>query len=429
MNPETRYFDIVFCTAAGEQDDDDLLHLTFRDVSAIHETEKRVSGLASRFQAVLESSVDLNASIMEPETIYRTTMEKLRAAIAADTGTIQLLEGEMLRVVAHFGFDSNAILDTLRFPLDERFPNVRVIGSKQALALPIFVTISRTFLTEKGQFESGHIRSWLGVPIIDRGEVWGMVTLDRKAVDPFDGEDIELAGAIANHAGVAISNSRLYGGLQRANTIQTTLMQELHHRVKNNMQLVSSLISIRSEHLSGETREILGEIRMRILSLAAVHESVYQSPDLDVIELYDYLERVVQEIEVGYTPRARGIELSLNIDAAIRVHIDVAIPLGLIVGELVLNAVKHAFPGYGEAESALHGAWVKISAHTNGGESGELQVDVEDNGSGMPATENVGTAIRLGWCWCEHWESSSELPYSVTTERSDLLTEAGRGGR
>jgi two-component sensor histidine kinase len=383
------YIDVVFRTAPGEREEDDLLQITFRDISTPHETEQRISGLAGRLQAVLESSVDLNASIMEPETIYRTTMDKISAAIPADTGTIQLLEGDMLRVVAHFGFDSNAILDSLRFPLDERFPNVRVIRSKRALALADIRHDFPHFLTEQGQFESGHIRSWLGVPIIDRGEVWGMVTLDRKVVDPFDSEDIELAGAIANHAGVAISNSRLYAGLQRANTIQTTLMQELHHRVKNNMQLVSSLISIRSEHLSGETREILGEIRMRILSLAAVHESLYQSPDLDIIELQDYLDRVVQEVEVGYAPRARGIELELDIEAAIRVHIDVAIPLGLIVSELVLNAVKHAFPGYGEGRPAIQEAWVRIGARLSGARSGELQIDVEDNGAGMPDTERV----------------------------------------
>ncbi|MFW5643911.1 MAG: histidine kinase dimerization/phosphoacceptor domain -containing protein, partial [Alkalispirochaeta sp.] len=283
-----RIYSVVFL-ASG---DSGTLNLMFRDISEIHEAERRITRLASRFQAVLESSVDLNTSISDPEEIYHRIMEKLEAAIDFDTGTIQLLEGDTLRVVEQYGFIEAPMVAQLRFPLDNRFPNVRVVRSKRPLALADIRNDFPHFQLEDGTYLSGRIRSWLGVPIIDRGEVWGMVTLDRNRVAPFSAEDIELATAIANHAGVAISNARLYAGLQRANEIQSTLMQELHHRVKNNMQLISSLISIRSGGCSVETQEHLGEIRTRILALAAVHESLYRSPDLDIIDLADYLPRV-----------------------------------------------------------------------------------------------------------------------------------------
>ncbi len=377
-----RVYEILFLLWEGDGDEQDMLHMVFRDSTEIYRTERKMERLAGRFQAVLESSVDLNSSIQAAESVYQTTMDKLAGAIDFDTGTIQLLEENVLRVVAHRGFSDTTVLDSLRFPLDERFPNVRVVRSKQPLALADIRHDFSHFLTDKDQYGSGHIRSWMGVPIIDRGEVWGMVTLDRKEIRPFEGDDIELATAIANHAGVAISNARLYEGLQRANTIQQTLMQELHHRVKNNMQLISSLLNIREEHLDGRTREILTDIRMRILALAAVHESLYQSPELDMVNPADYVERIIREIDGGYTPGAQGIVLRAEVAKSLRIHVDEAIPLGMIISELLLNSVKHAFPSekleqvpYGTAEVD-----VLISTRTTG-----LHVEVRDNGRGMPA--------------------------------------------
>ncbi len=210
--------------------DGQVLHITLRNITENHTAQQRMVQLAGRYQAVLESAVDLNSSIQELESVYRTTLEKLAGAIDFETGTIQILENDILRVVAHHGFTLPRILDTLRFPLDSRFPNVMVVRSRRPLALTDIRHDFPHFLTEKDQFGSGHIRSWMGVPIIDRGEVWGMVTLDRSEVRPFDGEDIELATAIANHAGVAISNARLYATLQQALLERERLADELDRR-------------------------------------------------------------------------------------------------------------------------------------------------------------------------------------------------------
>jgi two-component sensor histidine kinase len=387
-----RIYETLFLVWEGDSEDQDLLHLVFRDNTEIHHTERKMERLAGRFQAVLESSVDLNSSIQQPDSVYQATMDKLAGAIEFDTGTIQLLEGDVLRVVAHRGFGDTAILDSLRFPLDDRFPNVRVVRSKQPLALADIRHDFSHFLTDKDQYGSGHIRSWMGVPVIDRGEVWGMVTLDRKRVRPFEGDDIELATAIANHAGVAISNARLYGGLQRAHAIQQTLMQELHHRVKNNMQLISSLLNIREGSLDSRTREILADIRMRILTLAAVHESLYQSPELDTVALSDYMERIIREIDSGYTPGAYGVVLRSEVSKSLLIHVDQAIPLGMIVSELLLNSVKHAFPQ--DALTAVTYGTAEIFVTITPGEAG-LEVEVRDNGRGMPDNGPSGDSFGM----------------------------------
>jgi two-component sensor histidine kinase len=368
--------------------------------------------------------VDLNTSISDIEEIYHQIVEKLAAAIEFDTGTIQLLEGDVLHVVAQHGFERSPAVQELRFPLDNRFPNARVVQTKLPLALADIRNDFPHFFLEDGDYLSGAIRSWLGVPIIDRGEVWGMVTLDRNRVDPFSPEDIELATAIANHSGVAISNARLYEGLQRANAIQTTLMQELHHRVKNNMQLISSLISIRSAGFGSETQELLGEIRTRILALAAVHESLYRSPDLDIIDLADYLSRVIEEIEMGYRPGAQGVALRTVVSDEIRLHIDQAIPLGLLVSELVLNAVKHAFPPESLGKEPAGTAEITLAACRT--EDGGLDLSVEDNGIGpgeIDVAEHDSFGMVLIRTLCE------QLDAEITLGEGESASVFGSGTR
>lgn len=395
--------------------------LTIRDVTGLYQTERRVTQLASRFQAVLESSVDLNASIQDPQEIYRAMRDKLTAAIDFDTGTIQILDGDYLRVVEHFGFAVPEALDTLRFPLDQRFPNARVVTGMRSLALADIRNDFPHFLTEEGQYESGQIRSWLGVPIIDRGEVWGMVTLDRNRVDPFDSEDIELATAIANHAGVAISNSRLFAGLERANAIQSTLTRELHHRVKNNMQLVSSLIAIREEHADAATRELLSEVRSKIVALAAVHESLYVSPTLDSIELRDYLRRVADEIDFSRDPQTRAVGVQIDILESIRIHIDTAIPLGLILSELLLNAIKHAFP----SPSDIGGDTpiVRIVGERSSEDPPSIRLQVIDNGVGIEVkslpTDSFGMIVIR--------TLADQIGATIAHEKSSTISSFGPG--
>jgi two-component sensor histidine kinase len=294
-----------------------------------------------------------------------------------DTATVQILEGDSLRVVASTGFSENSPVSQMVFPLTERFPNYRVVTSGRALALGDIRTDFPHFVADRDDFDSGHIRSWLGVPLIDRGTVIGMVTLDRTEVHPFQSDDVEIAAALAHHAAVAITNARLYKQLQDANQNQDTLLRELHHRVKNNMQLVSSLLNVRIGTIEDESvRTILAEIRTQIGSLATVHDSLYRSPTLEHVELDGYIGAVVRDIEEGYLPGGRGIEIAFASEFDARIHIDKAIPLGLLVSELVLNAVKHAYPD-------PSGGRISITVARGDDESTAL-VKVADDGVGLP---------------------------------------------
>jgi PAS domain S-box-containing protein len=122
------------------------------------------------------------------------------------------------------------------------------------------------------------------------------------------------------------------------------LLKEIHHRVKNNMQVISSLLNLQSKYLKDPTAlEMFKESQNRIRSMALVHEKLYQSKDLSRINFAEYLQSVVSYLFRSYQVDSNLVQLKLNLEETF-MNINVAIPCGLIVNELVSNCLKHAFP-------------------------------------------------------------------------------------
>jgi PAS domain S-box-containing protein len=122
------------------------------------------------------------------------------------------------------------------------------------------------------------------------------------------------------------------------------LLKEIHHRVKNNLMIISSLLSLQSRYLKDEkSREIFKESQNRAKSMALIHQRLYESTDLKNIGFKDYISTLAKELYRNYVKDPRRVGLKLEIED-IDVDIDNAIPLGLILNELITNAMKYAFP-------------------------------------------------------------------------------------
>jgi two-component sensor histidine kinase len=160
---------------------------------------------------------------------------------------------------------------------------------------------------------------------------------------------------------------------RKAASEREVLLREIYHRVKNNLQIIQSLLRLGSRELSHEQREPFESAIQRIGAMARVHTLLYRSADLASIDLKDYLEEVVAETAEGFGARQRGIVTELEAHS-MRVPLDTAVPLAFIAVEILTNAFKHAFPE-GRAGLVAVQAWQE-------GDRGWLRIC--DNGVGLP---------------------------------------------
>ncbi|MDZ7684608.1 MAG: sensor histidine kinase [Gammaproteobacteria bacterium] len=123
------------------------------------------------------------------------------------------------------------------------------------------------------------------------------------------------------------------------------LLKEVHHRVKNNMQVISSLLNIQSETIENkEFASLLGESQQRIKSMSLIHENLYQSDNLLEIDFDDYIRMLANSLCRFYTIPGVSVNLDVQVDD-VNLDIETAVPCGLIINELISNSLKHAFPG------------------------------------------------------------------------------------
>ena len=170
------------------------------------------------------------------------------------------------------------------------------------------------------------------------------------------------------------------------------LLQEIHHRVKNNLQIISGLLTLQADQSAGKSLdEIFRESQDRIRSIALIHEKLYRSHNLAEIAFDEYLRALTENLFTSYGVAAGRITIIYEMEP-ILFTIEKAIPLGLIVNELVTNALKHAFPAgrRGEIRIGLHG-YEGAKSYALKTDSGTLHVVptceliVADNGIGLPA--------------------------------------------
>lgn len=162
-----------------------------------------------------------------------------------------------------------------------------------------------------------------------------------------------------------------------------TLLKEIHHRVKNNLQVVSSLLNLQANTLTDDAAEAIKEGQMRVKSMALIHQKLYQENDLMGIEVQGYLENLLAELLASFN---QSDEISYQIDANhLKLDVDTMVPIGLIINELITNSLKYAF------EKSAEGI-LTINMQE---EDTKLKVTVTDNGKGMSSGE--ASSQSFGW--------------------------------
>ncbi len=205
----------------------------------------------------------------------------------------------------------------------------------------------------------------------DGSELW--IESQSTCISDSDGNVIGLRGVNINITEQIKFEQDLSASLKE----KEILLKEIHHRVKNNMQVISSLLSLQSKTISdSQTQEIFDESRNRIRSMALIHEKLYQSKDLFNIDFHSYVTDLVNNLMISYGLRGKHIDTRIDIEN-ISFDINSAISLGLVINELASNAYKHAFKGRNSGE-------ILVSIHRH---NGGYELIVKDDGVGLPEGE------------------------------------------
>ncbi|WP_046869263.1 sensor histidine kinase [Microvirga massiliensis] len=234
------------------------------------------------------------------------------------------------------------------------------------------------------------IVSALNVPVMIDGETWGVLEVDAEEPRAFDDGDVGFMTTYANMIGMALARHEAQQGRIRvaqqhteAEAVWRTLVQELQHRTKNNFQTIMSFIALqRRTARTQESRDRIASVMDRVHAIALAHDQLSMTEGTSQVEFCDYLRSLCAKID----PRRESVAIEVEADPAI-MPLDRAVPAGLIVNELVTNAVKYAFD---EAESGL----IRVAFGMDD-DTGEACVTVEDNGKGMGPPREGGLGLTL----------------------------------
>lgn len=177
--------------------------------------------------------------------------------------------------------------------------------------------------------------------------------------------------------------------IQQSLSEKNVLLKEIHHRVKNNMQIISSLISLQMHYIkNSEIKTLLNASRNRIKSMALIHEELYFASNLSQINLSRYIRQFIPQLTRSYSTLDQQIKIQLDLDEII-VDINTAIPFGLLVHEIISNSIKFAFPSH-----QIDQPHIQIHLHSQ--EGGYLELTIKDNGIGYQFNTDSENSNHLG---------------------------------
>jgi PAS domain S-box-containing protein len=198
-----------------------------------------------------------------------------------------------------------------------------------------------------------------------------------------EGTIVGCAVAVLDITDLKLAEARLKASLRE----KEVLLKEIHHRVKNNLQIITSLVNLQADSLDNpKLSGLFQDIRDRVRSMALVHEKLYQSENLEKVDFAEYTRNLLLYLWRGHSNASKNIQLNLDLQP-VAMSMDVAVPCGLMLNELATNSLKHAFAGRIEGE-------VNVSLSPE--PDGKVCMRVSDQGIGLPAGFDWRQSHSLG---------------------------------
>lgn len=275
-------------------------------------------------------------------------------------------------------------------------PAGRCIREGEAMVCGDITDPSWQFQSTEAALLRGY-RSVVSLPLRDKSRTFGLLCLYSSEIDAVGDDEVRLLQELADDLAFGIAAIRGRVGKERfeAELVASlrekeALLKEVHHRVKNNLQVIASLLRLEGRRIDHPiTQSVLREMQGRIQSMALLHETLYRSGNFATVDLAAYLTQLAQQLFRSLSSPAAGVQLVLDLEPA-RLEIDQAIPCGLIANELASNSLKHGFPEgqTGEVRIRLRSEEV--------GEAEQLRLTVSDTGIGLPPNFDPNHKRSLG---------------------------------
>ncbi|WP_226575915.1 AAA family ATPase [Acuticoccus sediminis] len=343
---------------------------------------------------IVRSSEALSGAAVLADLI-RTLMTLVLENAGAQRGVLILIEGERLWSEAEASTEADGFRVTLRRrPASAADVPLTLIDAAIRSRSSVLVGDAATDhpFREDPYLATRAPRSILALPLVRQGKLRSLIYLENEATaNTFTPARLAVLRLIAAQAAISLENAVLEE--------KESLLKEVHHRVKNNLQLISSLLNLQAARSADATvAEHFAESRNRVRAMALVHENLYRAGSFARISMADHLRSLCAHLVRSYAVPQRRVSLAVEAEE-VTLDLDRAVSCGLIVNELVSNALKHAFPG---ARAGRVGVSLRMEPFDR------CILTVEDDGIGLP----------------EDWRSSESLGLQLVRDLADQL-----GGR
>jgi two-component sensor histidine kinase len=354
----------------------------------------------------LKSSTAI-ATEINIDILVKKIVDVVIESSGAQLGLLVVSKNEELIVLAKNDLkESNSNLDKV-YSLEEEK------DVSQAIIRYVYRSQQNTVLdnaVQEGEFVNDsdvqrlNLKSILCLPLLSQSKLVGVIYLENRLVPSvFQNKQIKLTKLLSSQAAIALDNALLLDSMVLAkNEIKESLeekeilLKEINHRVKNNLQIISSLFNLQVRKIKDKkTIEIFKEARNRIYSISLIHEKLFQANSYGRINFKDYIEGLISNMIRSYginTKVDRSIKLTIDV-AEINVPLDIAVPLGIIINEVITNTLKYAFVKKKLSKEIL----IQLSYKDHKNDVVELKI--EDNGIGLPTNldnekiEGVGMTL------------------------------------
>ena len=369
-NEEIRFTEI----AAGQ------LAIALENARLYGETDDALHGKVEQLTSVQNLARTL-ASNLDLQSVLAQVARQAADLTGMEKAAIWRVEDDELRIITSFNL--GPAYTQHRLGLGEG-----VVGRAVYTRAPVVVpdAINSDILSAPLELirQEGY-RAMFSVPLITGDDVLGAISLYSLEPRDISQEQVDLAFTFGNHAAIAMENARLFEEARSGLETKSLLLQELHHRVKNNMQTIKSLLEMQARRAqTGEAAELLKLSAGRIAGMAQVHDLLSRD-DVGLASAGEIIDAMVDLMRTDLAASGRHIQISVEAES-VQITSDKASVFALVINELLWNALQHGLDGRSSGE-------IQVGAHREGE---DLVVAVADDGRGLPPGFAFDSDMGLG---------------------------------